>query len=420
LQRFHILYCSAIEWMLTRKVRHMPVLAGSSSNEEKSPTTQAAPPVESDSGSDEDTSDGTVAIDDAGERMPISKVATVLSLRSLLAHAIQVLEADEAVRAVGADAAQAAVTSARGVLDEASKAASDATAGGVAGQEAGGGNAAHDSSNSSSGAVTSAEGRLADAKTARSSITKAHAAFRLDLEDVLEWQRENGVEHLLNCRASDGVTAADAANEMAEAGVTSLVVVDEEGTVMGILTSRDYLWRVVAGQEPVAAAEAVAAAADGGEDENLLSSPLYDVPEGSASQAATIEGSGEVALERGVEIPRGAEAGDATAILVTDVMTSPVKTCKPSWSLVKAAKFMLRKRLRHIAVTTEDRKMLGIVSMSDLMRVMLAEDLASKEQQAGRVRVRRTRDFFNVRLLAGRKGVETATVVAAAPQEKRT
>ncbi len=366
----------------------MPVLSCHSGEDGAA---NATPAVESDSGSDDDAAEASEVVNDAGERMPLANVSAVLSLRALLAHVLRVLESEEAVRGAAAEKAQAVVDAARTALDNASAAAEAAA-------EAGDNN----SDESHKAAIESAKQSHQEAKAAFKALGPAHRAFRLDLEDVLEWQRENGVEHLLNCRVEDEVTAAEAANEMAEAGVTSLVVVDDEGTLVGILTSRDYLWRVVAGQAPAAEAEAVAAAADGGDEETLLSSPLYD--ETPQPVAAVVD---ETRGEDGADPPTGAAAGDATALLVTDVMTSPVKTSKATWSLVKAAKFMLRKRVRHIAVTTEERKMLGIVSMSDLMRVMLADDLAQKEKQSGRVRVRRTRDFFNVRLLSGRKGAAT-------------
>ena len=371
----------------------MPVLASSSGGDSGDFSGGPLPSIESDSGSDEEAAESIEPANDAGERMPLANVSAVLSLRALLAHVLRVLESEEAVRGAAAEQAQSVVDAARNAMDEASAVAGAAAA--EADTKTGGSTEAHAS------ALEAAKGALKEAKGALQSLGPAHRAFRLDLEDVLEWQRENGVEHLLNCRVEDEVTAADAANEMAEAGVTSLVVVDAEGTLVGILTSRDYLWRVVAGQAAAAEAEAVAAAADGGDEEALLSSPMFeDAPTPAASVSApSADASGEAQAAMS-----GAEAGDATALLVSDVMTSPVKTSKATWSLVKAAKFMLRKQVRHIAVTTEDRKMLGIVSMSDLMRVMLSEDLAAKEKQAGRVRVRRTRDFFNVRLLSGRKG----------------
>ena len=384
--------------MLTRKVRHMPVLSAAAGD---SAAPSHLPPADSDSGSgsEDDTAEAVDTVNDSGENMPLANVAAVVSLRSLLSHVLRVLEGEEAVRGEAAEKAQAIVDAARTALDEASAAVEAASSEGAKIEGGGEGSTPPPASAGTGQAVEDAKANLKQAKAALQALGPAHRAFRLDLEDVLEWQRENGVEHLLNCRVEDEVTAAEAANEMAEAGVTSLVVVDDEGTLVGILTSRDYLWRVVAAQAASAEAEAVAAAADGGDEETLLSSPVFDA---APTPSAAAAGGGDSPVEGGVS---GAEAGDATALLVSDVMTSPVKTSKATWSLVKAAKFMLRKRIRHIAVTTEDRKMLGIVSMSDLMRVMLADDLAAKEQQAGRVRVRRTRDFFNVRLLAGRKGI---------------
>ena len=85
-------------------------------------------------------------------------------------------------------------------------------------------------------------------------------------------------------------------------------------------------------------------------------------------------------------------------------MSAPVKCGRPSWTLARAAEYMLSKGLRHLAVVGDSRTVLGVVTMSDLLRVMLADDLAQRKQREGAVKVAKTRDFLNVRLLSGRQG----------------
>ena len=56
------------------------------------------------------------------------------------------------------------------------------------------------------------------------------------------------------------------------------------------------------------------------------------------------------------------------ATLAKQIMNSPVKTLSPETSLVDAYLFILDHRFRHVPVTSEDKKLVGILSDRDLLR----------------------------------------------------
>lgn len=284
--------------MLTHKVRHMPVLGQESFPVLHGGAGDAAAESEAPPGDD----------------LPAASISAVVSIRTLLQHVLRVLQEEDAARVAALEA----------------------------GASAGKGDV-----------VDGEEGSTAE--TPDESLPQPHAAFTKDLEDVLEWQHAAGKKLLLNADVGDDVTVADAANEMAEAGIMSLLVVEGSKPV-GILTSRDILWRLVAGEG------------------------------GAGGDGATATGP------------------DATTTPITDAMSAPVKCGRPSWTLARAAEYMLSKGLRHLAVVGDSRTVLGVVTMSDLLRVMLADDLAQRKQSEGAVKVAKTRDFLNVRLLSGRQG----------------
>ncbi len=101
-----------------------------------------------------------------------------------------------------------------------------------------------------------------------------------------------------------GATALDAAAAMNRERIGSLVVVDE-GQVIGILTERDILTRVVAGER-------------------------------TPSRTPVVE-----------------------------IMTSPILTCRPETTLNELRATMRERRIRHVPVMEGDR-LAGMVSIGDL------------------------------------------------------
>jgi CBS domain-containing protein len=109
--------------------------------------------------------------------------------------------------------------------------------------------------------------------------------------------------HVLS--VSPGASVLDAALLMNEHKVGSLVVMDA-GDVVGIITERDILQRVVA------------------------------------------------------------QRRDPTTATVTDVMTAEVICCRSHTTLEEARGVMKNRRIRHLPVVDEDRRLSGLISIGDL------------------------------------------------------
>lgn len=73
-------------------------------------------------------------------------------------------------------------------------------------------------------------------------------------------------------------------------------------------------------------------------------------------------------------VRRLAEAGaDALGEPVRDVMTSPVVTCAPDDDVAHLMRLMTDRRVRHLPVVDGGGRLVGIVSIGDLVKVRLAE-----------------------------------------------
>ncbi len=118
-------------------------------------------------------------------------------------------------------------------------------------------------------------------------------------------------------------TVVEAARKMAENAVGSVVVVDDRGTLLGIVTERDIVVRVVA---------------------------------------------------RGL---------DPSKTLVGEIMTRNPVTIYDDASLSAAAELMRRKRVSHLPVINEEGRVVGMISRSDIVRLApsLLEVLFLHEEQ---------------------------------------
>ena len=113
-----------------------------------------------------------------------------------------------------------------------------------------------------------------------------------------------------------GHTLRDAARQMAERGVGAAVVMDPEQPGPGIVTERDILQSVGAGQDPDS--------------------------------------------ER-----------------VGDHLSDNLTFASPEWSLERAAEAMVRGRFRHLVVV-EGADMIGVLSMRDIVRCWVSEGATSE------------------------------------------
>ena len=64
----------------------------------------------------------------------------------------------------------------------------------------------------------------------------------------------------------------------------------------------------------------------------------------------------------------GSAGAEGQATLAKQIMTSPILTLSPDTSLVDAYLFILDHRFRHVPVTSDDKKLIGILSDRDLLR----------------------------------------------------
>ena len=118
--------------------------------------------------------------------------------------------------------------------------------------------------------------------------------------------------------AEGNLDVAAAAKRMTELGVGSLVVLDRNAKIKGIVTERDILRRFAR---------------------------------------------------------HGAKLG---SMQLTDIMSSPVETTAPDTRVDDALERMTHKRFRHLPVV-EQGKLVGLVSIGDLVKAMLEEKTAESE-----------------------------------------
>jgi CBS domain-containing protein len=116
-------------------------------------------------------------------------------------------------------------------------------------------------------------------------------------------------------RIDGSATVLDAVKRMVEANVGSLLV-DEDGSLAGIVTERDYLRRVTLE----------------GRDEN-------DTP-------------------------------------VREIMTSPLVYVTPDTSIDECMAVMTERRIRHLPVLTEKREVAGVISIGDIVKYQSREQTA--------------------------------------------
>jgi CBS domain-containing protein len=102
-------------------------------------------------------------------------------------------------------------------------------------------------------------------------------------------------------------TAQEAAMKMADKNVSSLVVLDDDGKAVGILTERDLVRRVCTKNIP------------------------------------------------------------SSSVTIQNTISSPIKTIAPDTPIDDVADIMIRNKIRHIVVADENREPIGIVSATDIV-----------------------------------------------------
>jgi predicted transcriptional regulator len=124
---------------------------------------------------------------------------------------------------------------------------------------------------------------------------------------------------------------------LAEQRISGLPVVDDAGKVVGVISETDLLWQET-GVEP----------------------PLYIVFLDSV-----------IYLENPARYDQ--ELHKALGQTVGEVMSTHPITVKPDQPLRKAAKLMQEKSIRRVAVTDDEGKVIGILTIGDIVRAMAAK-----------------------------------------------
>ncbi|MGW2744116.1 CBS domain-containing protein [Streptomyces sp. NPDC001450] len=128
----------------------------------------------------------------------------------------------------------------------------------------------------------------------------------------------------------------DIAVRLAEHGITAVPVVDDQDHPVGIVSEADLL----------------------------------------RTQQSQSDPSGHLADEH---LPP-AESAKAHALTAEELMTSPVITARPQWSVVEATRTMARHHVKRLPVVDDADRMVGIISRADLIQVFLRRDATIYEE----------------------------------------
>ncbi|MGQ4646480.1 CBS domain-containing protein [Lyngbya aestuarii] len=124
---------------------------------------------------------------------------------------------------------------------------------------------------------------------------------------------------------------------IAERSISGLPVVDDQGTLVGIISETDLLWQETGIEPPVYIM--------------FLDSVIY--------------------LENPARYDQ--ELHKALGQTVGEVMSNDPVTIKSDQPLRKAAKLMQEKSIRRLAVTDNAGQLIGVLTSGDIVRVMAAE-----------------------------------------------
>ncbi|MGW1542180.1 CBS domain-containing protein [Streptomyces sp. NPDC002309] len=134
-------------------------------------------------------------------------------------------------------------------------------------------------------------------------------------------------------RVQGGTPFKEIAHLLQEYDITAVPVVDDRDSPVGVVSEADLLHKIW-----------------GGQDDDM------DSPDARLLQSKAL-------------------ATDAAGL-----MTSPAVCAREDWSVVEAARVMARHGIKRLLVVDDDRRLIGVVSRSDLLRVFLRKDQAIRTE----------------------------------------
>lgn len=260
------------------------------------------------------TGTGTSSTGDlvAATGVPLANVTTLISLRELLAYLVDC----EVKNAHAAGLTEEALQTGIPLASSSATAPADATVGSDAAQAAASSGADASSVVPPTSAPTAASASSpaaapASATTPAPAVPAGTVTLRHRVDALLGDMTQRGRRILLNTRLDDNISTADAANVMADRGMSCVAVVDDAGALQGVFTGRDFIKKIAS-----------------------------------------------------------ASGQDATVVRVRDVMSAGCYVTTTDRSVLKVARSMLKRGIRHLPIVDEGdhRHVVGIVSLADVAR----------------------------------------------------
>jgi len=124
-------------------------------------------------------------------------------------------------------------------------------------------------------------------------------------------------------------------------------------------------------------------------DADVTGVPVLDAdnrPVGVVTESDLVRGESRQPDPTGVLDASAAGAGGDRARRATTaagLMTSPAVVARPEWTVVQAARTMDTRQVKRLPVVDESDRLVGIVSLADLLRVFLRKDRAIAEEIRG-------------------------------------
>lgn len=148
-------------------------------------------------------------------------------------------------------------------------------------------------------------------------------------------------------------------------------------------TVADVMTRNVATASPEASLKMVARSLD---DHGVSALPVVDTrhhPIGIVSEADLLRRQAGLPDTEGRDPLRSTAPMDRASMdarTAGDLMSTPVLTARPAWSIVETARFLRERGVKRLPVVDETGTLVGIVSRTDLLRPMLRRDDAIRDE----------------------------------------